>query len=112
MYLTKEEIAKKYPNAHIGSGAHIESNAVIGRGRKNVSSSIVVLGIGRTKNITAYVCSKGLRINIGCMNGHKGYSLKKTKEEIAKKYESDHEYFIALKMIKRWCKRINQTQTS
>ena len=142
MYLTKEEIAEKYPNAiihesamihegaiirkgaiiyegaviHKGAviceGAIIHKGAVIGVGRKEVINVLVVLGIGETKNITAYVCSEGLRINIGCMNNYKGYSLKKTKEEIAKKYESDHEYFIALMMIERWYERINQTQTS
>ena len=126
MKLTEKQIKKKYPNAviregaDIREGAYIREDAVIGKGaviqegaviregayigryRKEVDQSLVILGIGGTKNMTAYRCLDGLIINIGCQNNYKGYPYKEMKAEISKKYDKDHAYFIALKLIKNW----------
>ena len=100
---TQEEIHK---GAIICKGAVIREGARIGKNRKEVDKSLVILGIGVQKNITAYRCSKGLRISIGCVNDYKGCSLKKMKELISKKYTKDHAYFQALKLIENWYKNL------
>jgi NDP-sugar pyrophosphorylase family protein len=92
--------------AIIKEGAVIQAGARIGVGRKNVDQSLVILGIGETKNMTAYRCSDGLIINIGCQNEYKGCPYKEMKKVISKKYEKDHPYFLALKLIKNWYKNL------
>ena len=96
------EGAYRQEGAVIGEGAVIQEGAYIGRSRKEVDQSLVILGIGGTKNMTAYRCLDGLIINIGCQNNYKGYPYKEMKAEISKKYDKDHAYFIALKLIKNW----------
>ena len=92
--------------ADIGEGATIREGAEIGCRRKEVDQSLVILGIGNTKKLTAYRCLDGLIINIGCQNEYKGYPYKEMKAEISKKYDKDHAYFIALKLIENWYKNL------
>ena len=92
--------------AIIGQGAVIRAGAAIGVQRKEADQSLVILGVGETKKLTAYRCSDGLIINICCQNEYKGYPYKEMKAEISKKYDKDHAYFIALKLIKNWHKNL------
>ena len=93
-------------DAEIGQGAVIGKGAMIGKGRKNVSDNIVIIGIGETKNITAFKCDDGLIICIGCMNDYKGLGYSETLKELVKKYTPDHEYFDAMRLIKKWYDRL------
>lgn len=92
----------------IGKGTIIGRGAVIGGGRKNVSGCIVINGIGSTKTMTGFKCDDGLIIYIGCMNDYKGHTVKETKKEIAKKYDKNHIYFDAVKLIEKWYKGLEK----
>lgn len=86
----------------IYEGAIIREGAIIGCGRKYVKDALVIHGIGSTKNITAYRCDDGVIINIGCMNSYRGNTVEDTIKEIGLKYDSDHVYFDAINLIKKF----------
>ena len=66
------------------------------------------MGIGDTKNITAYVCDDGLIINIGSANSYSGLPLPQMRKLIAEKYKLDHEYFLAMDLIERWYENLTK----
>jgi len=124
MILTEKQIKKLYPlaviykgaeiykgaviyeGAEIHEGAVIREGAVIGGNRKDVKNCVVIQGLGCTKRMTAYTCDDGLIINIGCASNYEGLPFKEMKKRISKKYSKEHEYFDALRLIKKWYKNL------
>ena len=96
--------------AIIESGAWIESGARIGVSRKGVTHTLVINGIGTTKQITAHTSEDGLVIVIGCLNSHKGATIEQARKAIADKYSADHAYFVALELAQRWYDQLKKEQ--
>ena len=140
MYMTPEEIREKFPDAfierdvqigryvligsdaRIGSGAVIKSGAVIGSGtvigrgaaigrnRKGVTRTLVINGIGTTKQMTAHTSDDGLVVVIGCLNDYRGATIEQARKAIADKYPPEHAYFLALDLAQRWYDQIKKEQ--
>ena len=96
----------------IGSGAQISSGAWIGRNRKGVTHTLVINGIGTTKQMTAHTSEDGLVIVIGCLNGHRGATIEQARKAIAEEYSADHAYFVALELAQRWYDQLEYTNTN
>lgn len=93
-------------NVGISDGAKIMPCAHIGADRKEVFHNLVILGFGDTCNITAYKCTDGLIVNIGCVNHYKGCTVPEMRKELAKKYNPDNPYFSAMDLIALWYNHI------
>ena len=91
--------------AVISEGAMIRKGAEVGADRIGVKDSLVILGIGETRKITAYHCDDGLIINIGCANDCRGLPFNEMLARIKEKYtDPNHPYFAAMELIKMWDK--------
>jgi len=110
MYMTPKEIRQKFPDAVIESGARIENGARIGVIRKGVTRTLVINGIGTTKQMTAHTSEDGLVIVIGCLNGQRGATIEQARKAIADKYPNDHAYFVALELAQRWYDQLKKEQ--
>ena len=99
-------------NVGIENGARIGSGARIGVSRKGVTRTLVINGIGKTKQMTAHTSEDGLVIVIGCLNGHRGATIEQARKAIAEEYSADHAYFVALELAQRWYDQLEYTNTN
>jgi len=93
----------------VGHGAQVNDNvqimdgAVIGKGRKGVAENIVMRGdFGDTGKLTGFVCDDGLIITCECFNGFKGGTPDELRQAVSEKYDADHFYFDAIRLIEKW----------
>jgi len=85
---------------------------VIGRNRKGVTHTLVINGVGKTKQMTAHTSDDGLVIVIGCLNDYRGETIEQARKAIAEKYSADHAYFAALDLAQRWYDQLEYTNTN